>query len=160
MGQRAPCASLAGAKVRQLAMNPFHPRSKGVSVGDDTGKEEHAFARRDIRIAAFVFPARGYATGSAGNLRCANTGRTAIFWRRPPVQFGISTRSGYPADPQGEWPAGDKNRLKEVRFHLALYRNNPCCKASWFICTAPSTALSRLARPGPVIFRPLSSSMW
>lgn len=41
----------------------------------------------------------------------------------------------------GEWLSGD-NPSKEVLFHLALYRNNPLCKAVVHLHSTWSTALS------------------
>ncbi|EEB4698954.1 aldolase, partial [Salmonella enterica subsp. enterica serovar Enteritidis] len=59
-------------------------------------------------------------------------------------------------DPQGEWLSGDKPS-KEVRFHLALYRNNPCCKAVVHLHSTWSTALSCLEGLDPQnVIRPFT----
>ncbi|QUJ06201.1 class II aldolase/adducin family protein [Salmonella enterica subsp. enterica] len=50
-------------------------------------------------------------------------------------------------DPQGDGSAAI-NRLKRCVFHLALYRNNPCCKAVVHLHSTVSGAfLSRRAGP-------------
>ena len=78
---------------------------------------------------------------------------TGIYWRHRQVhvgnlidQYGAQSQSGQrfsKVAADGEWLSGDKPS-KEVLFHLALYRNNPRCKAVVHLHSTWSTALSCL----------------
>lgn len=105
-------------------------------------KEEHALREEMVRIAASFFQ-RGYATGSAGNLSLLLPDGNILATPTGSCLGNLDPQRLSKVDPQGEWLSGDKPS-KEVRFHLALYRNNPCCKAVVHLHSTWSTALSCL----------------
>lgn len=55
---------------------------------------------------------------------------TGIYWRQPTGSClgNLDPQRLSKVTADGEWLSGD-NPSKEVLFHLALYRNNPLCKA-------------------------------
>lgn len=86
---------------------------------------------------------RGYATGGAGNLSlvlpCGNilaTPTGASLGRLKPQSLSK-------VDTSGQHLSGDKPS-KEVAFHLAIYANNPACKAIVHLHSTYLTALSCL----------------
>lgn len=109
-------------------------------------KEEHALREEMVRIAASFFQ-RGYATGSAGNLSLLLPDGNILATPTGSCLGNLDPQRLSKVDPQGEWLSGDKPS-KEVRFHLALYRNNPCCKAVVHLhSTVNGAFLSRRAGP-------------
>ncbi len=118
-------------------------------------KEEHALREEMVRIAASFFQ-RGYATGSAGNLSLLLPDGNILATPTGSCLGNLDPQRLSKVDPQGEWLSGDKPS-KEVRFHLALYRNNPCCKAVVHLHSTWSTALSCLEGLDPQnVIRPFT----
>lgn len=139
-------------------MNPFSSALKGSFRYDDTGKRRARFARRDGQDSRLVFQ-RGYATGSAGNLSLLLPDGNILATPTGSCLGNLDPQRLSKVDPQGEWLSGDKPS-KEVRFHLALYRNNPCCKAVVHLHSTWSTALSCLEGLDPQnVIRPFTP-MW
>lgn len=70
---------------------------------------------------------------------------TGIYWRHRQVHAlgNLDPQRLSKVAVDGEWLSGDKPS-KEVLFHLALYRNNPRCKAVVHLHSTWSTALSCL----------------
>lgn len=100
-----------------------------------------------LRIASSLF-ARGYATGSAGNLSLQLADGNLLVTPTGSNFASLNADRLAKVNPQGEWIGGDKPS-KEIPFHLALYRNNPACKAVVHLHSAYATALSCLDNLNP-----------
>ncbi|WP_058913474.1 aldolase [Entomohabitans teleogrylli] len=105
-------------------------------------KEEQSLREEMVRIAASFFQ-RGYATGSAGNLSLLLPDGNLLATPTGSCLGNLQAEQLSKVTLQGEWLSGDKPS-KEVKFHLALYRHNPACKAVVHLHSAWSTALSCL----------------
>lgn len=105
-------------------------------------KEEQSLREEMVRIAASFFQ-RGYATGSAGNLSLLLPDGTLLATPTGSSLGNLDAQRLSKVTQEGEWLSGDKPS-KEVRFHLALYRNNPQCRAVVHLHSTWATALSCL----------------
>ncbi|ENE5295458.1 aldolase, partial [Shigella flexneri] len=92
---------------------------------------------------ASSFFQRGYATGSAGNLSLLLPDGNLLATPTGSCLGNLDPQRLSKVAADGEWLSGDKPS-KEVLFHLALYRNNPRCKAVVHLHSTWSTALSCL----------------
>ncbi|KAA8998560.1 aldolase [Affinibrenneria salicis] len=100
-------------------------------------------AREDmVRLGASFFQ-RGYATGSAGNLSMLLDDGTLLATPTGSCLGELEAERLAKVNLKGEWISGDKPS-KEVSFHLALYHNNPQCRAVVHLHCAWLTALSCL----------------
>ena len=123
-------------------MTPFFHEPKESFYHERFRKSRAVFARGDDADCQFILSARlcnrfGWQSVAAftdGNLLATPTG--SCLGNLDPQRL-----SKVAAD--GEWLSGDKPS-KEVLFHLALYRNNPRCKAVVHLHSTWSTALSCL----------------
>lgn len=109
---------------------------------NDAAKKEQFLREEMIRIARSFFQ-RGYATGSAGNLSLLLPDGNLLATPTGSSLGNLDPQRLSKVTPGGEWLSGDKPS-KEVRFHLALYQNNPGCKAVVHLHSTWSTALSCL----------------
>lgn len=103
---------------------------------------EHALREEMIRIAHSFFQ-RGYATGSAGNLSLMLPDGSLLATPTGSSLGNLDPARLSKVTLQGEWLSGDKPS-KEMRFHLALYRHNPGCRAVVHLHSSWATALSCL----------------
>ncbi|HCM1919014.1 TPA: aldolase [Salmonella enterica subsp. salamae serovar 28:r:e,n,z15] len=108
----------------------------------DTAKTEQSLREEMTRIARSFFQ-RGYATGSAGNLSLLLPDGNLLATPTGSSLGNLDPQRLSKVTPGGEWLSGDKPS-KEVLFHLALYHNNPGCKAVVHLHSTWSTALSCL----------------
>lgn len=95
-----------------------------------------------VRLGASFF-ARGYATGSAGNLSLLLEDGNLL---ATPTGSCLGELDGDRLSKvtlEGEWISGDKPS-KEIAFHRALYANDPDCKAVVHLHSHYLTALSCL----------------
>ncbi len=100
-----------------------------------------------VRLGASFF-ARGYATGSAGNLSLLLEDGTLL---ATPTGSCLGELDGdrlSVVTPDGEWLSGDKPS-KEIAFHRALYQNDANCKAVVHLHSHYLTAYSCLAGLDP-----------
>ncbi|MDX5630478.1 MULTISPECIES: aldolase [unclassified Brenneria] len=95
-----------------------------------------------VRLGASFFQ-RGYATGSAGNLSLLLEDGALLATPTGSCLGELSADRLAKVDPAGALISGD-SPSKEISFHLALYRNNPQCRAVVHLHSAYSTALSCL----------------
>lgn len=95
-----------------------------------------------VKIGASFFQ-RGYATGSAGNLSLLLEDGAILATPTGSCLGDLKEDRLSKVTTDGEWISGDKPS-KEVAFHLALYRNNPECKAVVHLHSTYLTALSCL----------------
>lgn len=95
-----------------------------------------------VQLGASFFQ-RGYATGSAGNLSLLLEDGNLLATPTGSCLGELKAERLAKVSLSGEWLAGDKPS-KEVSFHLALYRNNPECKAVVHLHSTYLTALSCL----------------
>lgn len=95
-----------------------------------------------VKIGASFFQ-RGYATGSAGNLSILLDDGAILATPTGSSLGELEADKLSKVTLDGEWISGDKPS-KEVVFHLALYRNNPECKAVVHLHSTYLTALSCL----------------
>lgn len=95
-----------------------------------------------VRLGASFFQ-RGYATGSAGNLSMLLEDGTLLATPTGSCLGELAAERLSKVSLNGEWLSGDKPS-KEISFHLALYRNNPECKAVVHLHSTYLTALSCL----------------
>jgi len=93
----------------------------------DFAKAEQSLREEMTRIASSFFQ-RGYATGSAGNLSLLLPDGNLLATPTGSCLGNLDPQRLSKVTADGEWLSGDKPS-KEVLFHLALYRNNPRCKA-------------------------------
>lgn len=93
----------------------------------DFAKVEQSLREEMTRIASSFFQ-RGYATGSAGNLSLLLPDGNLLATPTGSCLGNLDPQRLSKVTADGEWLSGDKPS-KEVLFHLALYRNNPRCKA-------------------------------
>ena len=100
-----------------------------------------------VKIGASFFQ-RGYATGSAGNLSVLLNDGTILATPTGSSLGELDADRLSKVTLDGEWISGDKPS-KEVVFHLALYRNNPACKAVVHLHSTYLTALSCLEGLNP-----------
>lgn len=91
---------------------------------------------------------RGYATGSAGNLSVMINDNTIIATPTGSCLGELDADTLSKVDLQGQLISGHKPS-KEVRFHLALYQNNPQCKAVVHLHSTYLSALSCLTNLDP-----------
>ena len=108
----------------------------------DFAKVEQSLREEMTRIASSFFQ-RGYATGSAGNLSLLLPDGNLLATPTGSCLGNLDPQRLSKVTADGEWLSGDKPS-KEVLFHLALYRNNPRCKAVVHLHSTWSTALSCL----------------
>ncbi|STL07928.1 aldolase [Escherichia coli] len=108
----------------------------------DFAKVEQSLREEMTRIASSFFQ-RGYATGSAGNLSLLLPDGNLLATPTGSCLGNLDPQRLSKVAADGEWLSGDKPS-KEVLFHLALYRNNPRCKAVVHLHSTWSTALSCL----------------
>ncbi|HAG7233055.1 TPA: TIM barrel protein [Escherichia coli] len=108
----------------------------------DFAKVEQSLREEMTRIASSFFQ-RGYATGSAGNLSLLLPDGNLLATPTGSCLGNLDPQRLSKVTADGEWLSGD-NPSKEVLFHLALYRNNPLCKAVVHLHSTWSTALSCL----------------
>ncbi|AKP33618.1 3-oxo-tetronate 4-phosphate decarboxylase [Yersinia aleksiciae] len=110
-------------------------------IEDSTVHEQQA---RDslVRLGASFFQ-RGYATGSAGNLSLQLADGSILATPTGSCLGELQPERLSRVSWLGEWLSGDKPS-KEVSFHLALYHNNPECKAVVHLHSTYLTALSCL----------------
>lgn len=106
----------------------------------DFAKVEQSLREEMTRIASSFFQ-RGYATGSAGNLSLLLPDGNLLATPTGSCTGNLDPQRLSKVTADGEWLSGDKPS-KEVLFHLALYRNNPRCKAVVHLHSTWSTALS------------------
>lgn len=95
-----------------------------------------------VRLGASFFQ-RGYATGSAGNLSMLLADGTLLATPTGSCLGELVAERLAKVSLAGDWLSGDKPS-KEVIFHLALYHNNPACKAVVHLHSTYTTALSCL----------------
>ena len=100
-------------------------------------------ARIDMVKLGASFFQRGYATGSAGNLSLLLEDGAILATPTGSCLGELVAERLSKVTLEGEWISGDKPS-KEVSFHLALYRNNPECKAVVHLHSTYLTALSCL----------------
>ncbi len=112
----------------------------------DFAKVEQSLREEMTRIASSFFQ-RGYATGSAGNLSLLLPDGNLLATPTGSCPGNLDPQRLSKVAADGEWLSGDKPS-KEVLFHLALYRNNPRCKAVVHLHSTWSTALSCLQGAG------------
>lgn len=112
----------------------------------DFAKVEQSLREEMTRIASSFFQ-RGYATGSAGNLSLLLPDGNLLATPTGSCLGNLDPQRLSKVAADGEWLSGDKPS-KEVLFHLALYRNNPRCKAVVHLHSTWSTALFLPARAG------------
>lgn len=105
-------------------------------------KEERSLREEMVLIGASFFQ-RGYATGSAGNLSLRLPDGNLLATPTGSSLGNLEAARLSKVTPDGEWLSGDKPS-KEVRFHLALYRHNPQCRAVVHLHSTWATALSCL----------------
>lgn len=105
-------------------------------------QEEQDLRTEMVRIAASFFQ-RGYATGSAGNLSLLLPDGNLLATPTGSSLGYLDALQLSKVSADGEWISGDKPS-KEVRLHLALYHNNPRCKAVVHLHSTWATALSCL----------------
>ena len=103
---------------------------------------EHELRREMVHIGASLF-ARGYATGSAGNLSLLLPDGNVLATPTGSCLGELQEDSLSVVTPQGEWISGNKPS-KEVSFHRAVYQNKPECKAIVHLHSHYLTALSCL----------------
>lgn len=108
----------------------------------DNAKAELSLRAEMVAIGASLFQ-RGYATGSAGNLSLLLPDGNLLATPTGSCLGDLVAERLSKVTPDGEWISGDKPS-KEVRFHLALYHNNPHCKAVVHLHSTWCTALSCL----------------
>lgn len=95
-----------------------------------------------VRLGASFFQ-RGYATGSAGNLSLLLEDGALLATPTGSCLGELSAERLAKVGLDGASISGDRPS-KEISFHLALYRNNPQCRAVVHLHCAYSTALSCL----------------
>lgn len=100
-------------------------------------------ARIDMVKLGASFFQRGYATGSAGNLSLLLEDGSILATPTGSCLGELNAERLSKVTMNGELISGDKPS-KEVSFHLALYRNNPECKAVVHLHSTYLTALSCL----------------
>ena len=108
----------------------------------DNAKAELSLRAEMVAIGASLFQ-RGYATGSAGNLSLRLPDGNLLATPTGACLGDLVAERLSKVSPDGEWISGDKPS-KEVRFHLALYHNNPHCNAVVHLHSTWCTALSCL----------------
>ncbi|EHD23597.1 MULTISPECIES: aldolase [Brenneria] len=107
------------------------------------GRRDEQQARDEmVRLGASFFQ-RGYATGSAGNLSLLLDDGTLLATPTGSCLGELAADRLSKVGLDGEWISGDKPS-KEISFHLAIYRNNPQCRAIVHLHSAYLTALSCL----------------
>jgi len=118
-------------------------------------KDEQFWREEMVRIADSFFQ-RGYATGSAGNLSLLLPDGNILATPTGSCLGRLEAQRLSKVTLQNEHLSGD-NPSKEVRFHVALYRNNPKCKAVVHLHSTWSTALSCLEGLDPKnVIRPFT----
>ncbi|MGL4723411.1 MAG: aldolase [Scandinavium sp.] len=118
--------------------------------------QQEARLREEMVRIAHSFFQRGYATGSAGNLSLLLPDGNLLATPTGSSLGNLDAGRLSKVSAEGEWLSGDKPS-KEVRFHLALYRNNPRCRAVVHLHSAWSTALSCLQGLDPQsVIRPFT----
>lgn len=100
-------------------------------------------AREEMVKLGASFFARGYATGSAGNLSLLLEDGNLLATPTGSCLGELDGERLSKVTPQGEWLSGDKPS-KEIAFHRALYLNNAECKAVVHLHSHYLTALSCL----------------
>lgn len=103
-------------------------------------KSRAVFARGDDADCQFILSAR-ICNGSAGNLSLLLPDGNLLATPTGSCLGNLDPQRLSKVTADGEWLSGDKPS-KEVLFHLALYRNNPRCKAVVHLHSTWSTALS------------------
>ncbi|MCS2149973.1 3-oxo-tetronate 4-phosphate decarboxylase [Scandinavium manionii] len=104
--------------------------------------------REQMVAIARSFFQRGYATGSAGNLSLLMDDGTILATPTGSCLGELSPETLSHVDRDGVLLSGDKPS-KEVSFHLALYRNNPQCRAVVHLHCHYLTAISCLQSIDP-----------
>ena len=100
-------------------------------------------AREEMVQLGASFFARGYATGSAGNLSMLLEDGHLLATPTGSCLGELQAERLSKVTLAGEWLSGDKPS-KEVAFHRALYLNDPACKAVVHLHSHYLTALSCL----------------
>ncbi|WP_226568469.1 3-oxo-tetronate 4-phosphate decarboxylase [Mangrovibacter yixingensis] len=101
-----------------------------------------------VHIGASLF-ARGYATGSAGNLSVLLPDGNVLATPTGSCLGELDADTLSVVTPEGKWLSGNKPS-KEVTFHRAIYLNNPECQAIVHLHSHYLTALSCLEGLDPV----------
>lgn len=101
-----------------------------------------------VHIGASLF-ARGYATGSAGNLSVLLPDGNVLATPTGSCLGELDANTLSVVTPDGKWLSGNKPS-KEVTFHRAIYLNNPECQAIVHLHSHYLTALSCLEGLDPV----------
>lgn len=101
-----------------------------------------------VHIGASLF-ARGYATGSAGNLSVLLPDGNVLATPTGSCLGELDANTLSVVTPEGKWLSGNKPS-KEVTFHRAIYLNNPECQAIVHLHSHYLTALSCLEGLDPV----------
>ncbi|WP_342755500.1 aldolase [Pantoea sp. MBD-2R] len=100
-------------------------------------------ARQEMVTLGASFFARGYATGSAGNLSLRLEDGTLLATPTGSCLGELNGERLSKVTLEGEWLSGDKPS-KEIAFHRALYQNDPSCKAVVHLHSHYLTAFSCL----------------
>ena len=116
---------------------------------------EQALRDTMVMLGASLFQ-RGYATGGAGNLSALLPDGTLIATPTGSCLGRLSADRLSHVNLQGEHLGGDRPS-KEVAFHLAIYHNNPDCRAVVHLHCTHLTALSCLEGLDPAnVIRPFT----
>lgn len=116
---------------------------------------EQALRDTMVMLGASLFQ-RGYATGGAGNLSALLPDGSLIATPTGSCLGRLSAERLSRVSLMGEHLGGDRPS-KEVAFHLALYRNNPECRAVVHLHSTHLTALSCLDGLDPAnVIRPFT----
>ena len=116
---------------------------------------EQALRDTMVMLGASLFQ-RGYATGGAGNLSALLPDGTLIATPTGSCLGRLSADRLSHVNLQGEHLGGDRPS-KEVAFHLAIYHNNPDCRAVVHLHCTHLTALSCLEGLAPAnVIRPFT----
>ncbi|RLM11896.1 aldolase [Gibbsiella quercinecans] len=114
-----------------------------MTFSQKSAPSDEQLAREEmVRLGASFF-ARGYATGSAGNLSLLLPDGTLLATPTGSCLGELQAERLSKVSLAGEWISGDKPS-KEISFHRALYLNNPQCKAVVHLHCTYLTALSCL----------------
>ncbi|WP_147197894.1 aldolase [Pantoea sp. CCBC3-3-1] len=100
-------------------------------------------ARQEMVTLGASFFARGYATGSAGNLSLRLEDGMLLATPTGSCLGELNGERLSKVTLEGEWLSGDKPS-KEIAFHRALYQNDPSCKAVVHLHSHYLTAFSCL----------------